>query len=620
MNLIRTAFIVFMLTFLATSAYSQWEQTNWPEGNSYFALYTNQDTVFARIWDSNNGGRMFFTDDDGINWAQASSADSDIDILSIVMLDNEILAGTWNGFYKCTLDNIYWESFEPAGIPSDIPIWSIAMIDNTLFAGAMGAIYKSSVDDVNNWTEVSTGITSSARIKCIIANGNAIFAGSKKDGIFISTNNGASWTAVNSSLTDKHISHLVSMGTKMFAITLKEGVFVCDSNGANWVSNPNSITWQADKSGLNSINSLLPVNDLLFAGTDSNGVYLSNDRGLNWVQVNLGLPDNNARIWSMDISGDNIFAGTSEGVWKRNPEDMKGYTITASASEGGTISPEGEIDVFETAFVTFTITPDAKYRIDDVLVDGNSVGVVSTYTFSDISQDHTISAVFASAPYTITASAGHGGTISPSGTLAVSTDSSHTFTITPSIGCEILDVLVDGESVGAVSSYTFSSVNSDHTIIASFSSIAVYQINCGGNASLFFTADKYYSGGVTYSVANTINTAGVTSPAPQEVYQTERYYGTMTYTFPDLTSGASYMVRLHFAENLLGKTGFRIFNVKINGAEVLSNYDIYAEAGTKYKAVVKEFTTTANTSGQIVIEFTSVSFYAKIGGIEIIEE
>ena len=56
----------------------------------------------------------------------------------------------------------------------------------------------------------------------------------------------------------------------------------------------------------------------------------------------------------------------------------------------------------------------------------------------------------------------------------------------------------------------------------------------------------------------------------------------------------------------------------INGATVLSNFDIYAEAGGNYKAVVREFTTTANTSGQIVVTFTKVTDNASIGGIEII--
>ncbi|MBN1972066.1 MAG: hypothetical protein JW787_00385 [Sedimentisphaerales bacterium] len=617
-NLFCAAFTAFIMIVLTKSAYPQWVQTNWPTSSSFFNLYTNQDVVFARTWDSLNGGRLFFTGDNGESWTQFSSADSDIDILSIVMLNNNILVGTWNGFYRCTPDNIYWEPFEPAGIPADTAIWSIAMIDNTLFAGTGGNIYESSIDDVNNWLEASTGIPANARITSILANGNAIFAGSDSKGVFIAANGEKNWTAINSGLTDTHISQLASMGGKLFAVTLKDGVFISDSNGVNWVSDANAASWKADNSGLRNINCLLAADNLLFAGTDSNGVYLSHDSGLSWISVNSGMPAN-TRVWSLAASSDNIFAGTSEGIWRINPADIHSYTITADASEGGTISPFGTVIVSEGSSQEFKITSLPGFAVSDVTVDGNSVGAVSTYTFTNITENHTVSAIFETAPYIITASAGAGGLISPAGAVEVWAGLSQTFTITPSAGYDISSVLIDGVSVGAVTSFTFSSVNSNHTIAASFSTLTRYQINCGGGASSPYTADQYYSGGSTYSASSNITTTDVTNPAPQAVYQTERN-GTMTYTFPDLVSGASYRVRLHFSENTWSKTGVRKFNVTINGTSVLSNYDIYAETGARYKAVVKEFTTIANTSGQIVIEFVNVAYRAKIGGIEIIRQ
>jgi hypothetical protein len=63
----------------------------------------------------------------------------------------------------------------------------------------------------------------------------------------------------------------------------------------------------------------------------------------------------------------------------------------------------------------FTITPDVGYHIVDVLVDGSSVGAVPTYTFTNVTANHTISATFAINIYTITASAGAHGAIVPSG-------------------------------------------------------------------------------------------------------------------------------------------------------------------------------------------------------------
>jgi len=73
--------------------------------------------------------------------------------------------------------------------------------------------------------------------------------------------------------------------------------------------------------------------------------------------------------------------------------------------------------------------------------------------------------------YTITASAGEGGSIDPFGSVVVNSGADRSFAINPSSGYQIADVVVDGSSVGAVSSYTFTNVTANHTIHATFSEI-----------------------------------------------------------------------------------------------------------------------------------------------------
>ena len=144
-------------------------------------------------------------------------------------------------------------------------------------------------------------------------------------------------------------------------------------------------------------------------------------------------------------------------------------TITATAGEGGSIDPSGTVIVNNGADQTFTITPDECYDVADVLVDDTSVGAVTEYTFTNVTSDHTISATFAASdPYTVKATAGDNGGIDPSGDVAVDCGTNQTFTITPDEYYHVADVLVDGSSVGAVSTYTFTSVQSDHTIHATF--------------------------------------------------------------------------------------------------------------------------------------------------------
>src|SRR5205823_13895129 len=70
--------------------------------------------------------------------------------------------------------------------------------------------------------------------------------------------------------------------------------------------------------------------------------------------------------------------------------------------------------------------------------------------------------------FTITASAGANGTIAPTGAVIVPINGSQSFTITPSAGFHVQDVLVDAASVGAVTTFNFTNVTANHTIAATF--------------------------------------------------------------------------------------------------------------------------------------------------------
>ena len=144
------------------------------------------------------------------------------------------------------------------------------------------------------------------------------------------------------------------------------------------------------------------------------------------------------------------------------------YSISASSGAGGSVSPTGTTTATYGTSRTFTITPSTGYRISDVKVDNNSVGSLSTYTFSNISSNHTISATFTILTYTLSSQAETGGSINPSGDITVNYGTNRTFTIAPNTGYHILDVSVDNTSLGPVSSYTFSNITGDHSISATF--------------------------------------------------------------------------------------------------------------------------------------------------------
>lgn len=76
------------------------------------------------------------------------------------------------------------------------------------------------------------------------------------------------------------------------------------------------------------------------------------------------------------------------------PTGEPNYTIKATAGAGGSISPSGNVSVREGGDQTFTITPDKGYAVANVKIDGKSIGAVKSYTFENVSNPHTIEAIF----------------------------------------------------------------------------------------------------------------------------------------------------------------------------------------------------------------------------------
>ncbi len=153
------------------------------------------------------------------------------------------------------------------------------------------------------------------------------------------------------------------------------------------------------------------------------------------------------------------------------PGPPQTFTITPSAGDHGWIDPATEQSVIAGASALFRIGADPGYHIVDVLVDDLSVGVRTAYGFTNVQADHTISVTFAvnaEGPFTITPLPSAHGWIGPPVPQSVTAGGSALFTIGADPGYHVVDVLVDGVSVGIRSSYEFTNVQADHTISATF--------------------------------------------------------------------------------------------------------------------------------------------------------
>jgi hypothetical protein len=164
-------------------------------------------------------------------------------------------------------------------------------------------------------------------------------------------------------------------------------------------------------------------------------------------------------------------------------DQAKTYTIIASSDKHGSITPSGIVTVARGGTQAFSIKPDAGYHIERLLIDGSVVDQDSSYTFENVSFNHTINARFASdktSPssssagetmpdsITIYARATEHGAISPSGAVKVKRGGNQGFKIEWDSGYHIDSLFIDSSLVTSDDSYSFMNVTADHFISVKF--------------------------------------------------------------------------------------------------------------------------------------------------------
>ena len=141
-------------------------------------------------------------------------------------------------------------------------------------------------------------------------------------------------------------------------------------------------------------------------------------------------------------------------------EERDNYvSVTATAGEGGTITPAGQTLVKKGTSKTFDITPAQGYEIVNVTVDGTDLGPISYYTFQRVGVDHTISATFQKAQpsgdtVTLTTTANEGGSVAPAGQTGYAPGASAEITFTPDSGYQLASVKVNGRTAAVTSEIT----------------------------------------------------------------------------------------------------------------------------------------------------------------------
>lgn len=180
------------------------------------------------------------------------------------------------------------------------------------------------------------------------------------------------------------------------------------TGGESWAAgSSHNITWTA-------------TDNVTVASVD---LALSTDGGTTFpTSIATGLANSGTYSWSVPIvltSTARVRVRAFDGTGNVGSDSshanfaITGWTITASAGANGAISPNGVTPVADGATPQFTITPNTGYHVQDVLVNGVSVGAVTQYTFAAVHANQTISASFAINQYTLTLGTVGSGTVTP---------------------------------------------------------------------------------------------------------------------------------------------------------------------------------------------------------------
>ena len=193
-------------------------------------------------------------------------------------------------------------------------------------------------------------------------------------------------------------------------------------------------------------------------------------------------------------------------------EERDNYVaVTASAGEGGTITPAGQTLVKKGTSKTFDIAPAQGYEIVNVNVDGTDLGPISYYTFQRVGVDHTISATFQKAQpsgdtVTLTTTANEGGTVAPAGQTTYVSGQTVDVTFTPDQGYQLASVKVNGRTVDVTDGAYTLVMDQSYAVSAAFEKIPDVPVVMFQNDFEDVAGDSFPFRGWTVKVQDTSST------------------------------------------------------------------------------------------------------------------
>ena len=194
--------------------------------------------------------------------------------------------------------------------------------------------------------------------------------------------------------------------------------------------------------------------------------------------------------------------------------NAQSYTITVAAnpSNAGSVSGGGSYTYGQTC--TVTASANNGYEFTNWTENGSQVSTNASYSFT-VTGNRNLMANFAQNTHTIYASAGANGIITPSGTITVAHGANQSFSMIPDSDYEVQEIYIDGNPIGAMTSYTFTNVTADHYIHVTFTHVDAIDEN--NSSTIIYVYPNPTSGEITLE-GEGINHVRIVNAYGQTVY------------------------------------------------------------------------------------------------------
>ncbi len=294
--------------FRSTNNGNSWEEINTGLKNLYINTFAASDT---NIFVGTNAG-VFRTTNYGNSWIETNNGLTDEefydngydDVYAIAIADTNIYAGTWRSdIFLSSNNGDNWEKIT-SKLAESWFIASLAIVGDEIFAGtATEGLYQSN-NNGKDWTKVYSFPRNF--INDIILHNSIIYVATEASGIFRSNDNGKNWTQLNNGLNHTRVQALVNNNNHLFAGTSFGGIYVSGNYGLNWSQKNNGYSAA-------NVTSLKVLGTNVFAGTSGGDVFRSNINDSYWSKV-LSIGDygyTNCLISDFEVSGADLFVAAA---------------------------------------------------------------------------------------------------------------------------------------------------------------------------------------------------------------------------------------------------------------------------------------------------------------------